>query len=286
MSNSNRNFNALMSKSRTGFESPEMRIIGKTWLSRDIPCVIFGEGKRKTVVAGGFDGDSAGVSEFLSDFMHSVDGAYTGSGKLADFNIKELYLRNTVYIIPVANPDGICMNISGIKNDNPFYDRILKMTEGKTEYPDWKANIRGVTLTKNFNYKWLNWKIEERNLKIFGCAPEMYGGEYPESELESSSLCAFCRVTKPDTVIEIRPSEENMIIFDTGELKENTKQAEDKAKIISKYTGIKIVNKSEALWGAFALWAADETGCASFVFGINENGSEVVKKALLLALVL
>ncbi len=284
MSLNNETAKELFSRSRIGYSKAEVKSIGKSWLSRDIFCSAIGHGDRNIVIVGGFCGGDIPLSSFLADFSHELDNCVTLDRRIAEFKVSSLCSGSKIHIIPVMNPDGLVLNGAGISADNPFYGRVTKMMRGSDDFNEWCANIRGVQLAKNFNYKWIDGKLRERNLGIFSGAPFGYGGEYPESELETSSLCAYCRKISPDIVIEFRlDSETNISPFVFNDSAEKTRRA---ARLIYGYTGIPVSEDENIFYGSFAGWAAKEFSCSSVVLNCNKDFTDKTASALKSAVLL
>ena len=275
----------LFSLTRSGFSKSEVKITGKSWLSRDIYCTVAGHGGRNVVIVGGFCGKDVAISSFLTDFIHQLDDCETLNRRISEFNISALCGSNKLHFIPILNPDGITLNNVGISSDNPFHGRVMKVMRGSNDISQWDANIRGTQLNCNFNYKWVEGKLRERDCGIFSSSPSGYGGEYPESELETSSLCSYCRKILPDIVIEFRSGVETKIFpcVSEGDF-EKSKRA---SRLIYGYTGIETGEDENIFYGSFAGWAAKEFGSISMIFCVGDgslsSNSEALKTAVLLA---
>ncbi len=274
----------IMSKVCFGYTSAEIKTIGRSWLSKDISCPVVGHGERNVVIVGGLGGGDLEVSSFLSNFAHELDDCLSLNRRISEFNISALCGCNTFHIIPILNPDGISINNIGISNENPFCGRVLKMMRGSSDFSQWEANIRGTDLRFNFNYKWVDAKFKERNRGVFFNGPLGYGGEYPESELESSSLCSYCRGVRPELVIEFRVGERTEIIPFISE--SSSGKCKRAVKLISGYTGIGAAENESYFNGSFSGWAAREFSSSSIIINVERGFygkySESLKSAVLL----
>ena len=275
----------LMDRVHNGYSVSEVKTVGKSWFSRDISVSAIGHGGKNVLIVGGFGGRDVFISSFLADFSHELDEKLYSKGRISDFNISALCGKSRIHIISMLNPDGIILNNLGILPDNPFYGRVSGMMKGSGDFHKWDANIRGVSLYGNFNKNWIKLKLSERSKGIFMNSPSGYFGEYPESELESSSLCSFSRIVKPDLVFELRNLDGNCII--PIETETNTHKINAISKVISEYTNIKTVKDISFENGTFASWAGGEFDCSSFVMGVTEKMSadnmNALKNSILLA---
>ena len=276
----------LFDRIHGGYSVSEVRNAGKSWLSRDIICSALGHGSKNVMIVGGFGGKDAFISSFLTDFSHELDDSFSLKGRISDFNISALCSKNRIYIIPMLNPDGIIVNNLGIYPDNPFYGRVMGMMKDSTDFSKWDANIRGVSVYGNFKNDWIKLKLTERSKGIFMTSPCGYYGEYPESELETSSLCSFSRRINPEMVFELRRME-NICIIPVG--KESLKNKVNAvARIISEYTNIKVLTDDSYVNGSFASWTSEDLDCMSFIIGITDEmtpeSCSALKNAILLAM--
>ncbi len=274
----------IFTQTRSGFSKAEVETVGRSWLSREISCSVIGSGNRNVMIIGGLSGGDIEISSFLVDLAHELDDCLTVNRRVSEFNVSALCNCNTLHFIPIVNPDGIMVHNVGIMQDNPFYGRVQKMICSSGDLSEWNANIRGTQLDGNFNYKWIDCKLRERNMRIFSGSPSGYFGEYPESELETSSVCSYCRKRPPDTVIEFRNGNKTEIIPCMSE--KSAEKSMRASKLIYGYTGINVVENESVFSGSFSGWAASEFSCPSVIFNIEKNLSEQLKKSLKSAVLL
>ncbi len=274
----------LMGRLHNGYSASEVKTVGKSWSSRDIISSSTGHGSKNVLIIGGLGGKDLCVSDFLSGFSHELDEKLASKGRISDFNISALCSKSKIHIISMLNPDGIILNNLGILPDNPFYGRVSGMMKGSGDFNKWDANIRGVSLYGNFNRNWIRLKLSERSNGIFMNSPSGYFGEYPESELEVSSLCSFARVLKPGIVFELRLCDNNCIIPVVTD--ENKYRITAFSRVISEYTNIKVVEDKSFENGTFSSWVEGEFDCLAFIMGITEKMSHdnvnALKNAILL----
>lgn len=272
-----RTANELFERMNSDYSVSRKTLIGRSWLSRDIFSVTAGDGNHRSLVAGGMCGGDLSVAEFLSELSLRLDGSLSDGRRIGDLNIRNLCASGSVSTIAAVNPDGLFLRTVGIKEDNPFYGRVQRISGGSPNFENWEANIRGVSVFGNFNYKWVDRKLEERRECIFANAPRGYYGEFPESELESSSICGYCRKLQPGAVLEIRSGERTSLIpFSDSE-------SQNAAKVVRAYSGVEIMEDSSAFFGSLSGWASSVFGCRSAIMTLGEGfSSEVCMSAVLL----
>ncbi|WLV25925.1 M14 family metallocarboxypeptidase [Aciduricibacillus chroicocephali] len=107
----------------------------------------------------------------------------------SEYNKKAPQTNYALSIIPMVNPDGVDLVLGGYELGGPFKDEVIKINEGITSFSNWKANIRGVDLNKQFP---AGWEIEaERKPK----SPHFrdYPGYAPLTEPESIAMVQFAK---------------------------------------------------------------------------------------------
>ena len=184
-----------------GGENAEITALSRTILGKEIPVITLGSGVRTVVYVGGICGTQALSTDILMQFVR--DYLTSLSRRLTLFGVSMEYLRDVrrICVIPMLNPDGIEYVAHGIEGQHPMRERLLLMnaTRGK-DFSAWEANARGVDLRHNFEAGFFSHKEKEREQGILNGAPAGYGGEHPESEPESASLCRFLRLRRQDLV--------------------------------------------------------------------------------------
>ena len=172
-------------------------LLGRSILGREIPVFTLGTGKKTVVLLGGLLGTEVAVSALLLDFIGDYVQQLQKGAKLYEVNMSYLFAERSVVVVPFLNPDGIAYATEGIDENNPLYERVVRMNGGK-DLTAWQANARGVTLTRNFAAGFAEGKTEERAHGILGGAAVGFGGEYPESEPESAALGRLLRALHAD----------------------------------------------------------------------------------------
>ncbi len=84
------------------------------------------------------------------------------------------------------------------------------------DFSRWQANARGVDLNHNFDAGFELCKQAEQSAGILGPGPGKYGGERPESEPETRSICRFIR-TQPVRQLYAFHSQGEEIYYQYGE---------------------------------------------------------------------
>ena len=175
-----------------------------------------------------------------------------------------------IHIIPMLNPDGVEYRLNGISENNPIRERVIAYNEGE-DFTKWNANARGVDLNHNYNARFNEYKIYE---KQHGITPgkTKYSGEYPESEPETAALCAFVRSMEISLVMSLHSQGEEIYYSYIGD-DESSRRNLSAAKKLSELCGYKLSEpQGMASYGGLSDWCGS-VGIPSFTFecGIGKN---------------
>lgn len=172
----------------------ELQNIGESVLGKELYVLKLGDGDNVVHYNAAHHSLEWITSVLLMKFIERISYSYINSEEVAGYNIEEIFENSTIYIVPMVNPDGVDLVNNGLDPSNPYYDQLLEWNDtGKPFDEVWQANIRGVDLNHNYDALWEVYKEIEEGLGITGPAPTRYGGEFPESEPESSALANFTR---------------------------------------------------------------------------------------------
>lgn len=130
----------------------------------------------------------------LMKFIENFCRAYATGSSIRGYNVRDIWARSSIYIVPMVNPDGVDLVLEGLKPDNPYYRQLLQWnTTGRPFSQVWQANIRGTDLNRNYPASWAEAKAQEPSLGVYGPGPTRYGGPAPLSEPESQAMVNFTR---------------------------------------------------------------------------------------------
>lgn len=173
---------------------PEVKcgVIGESVWRRPIEYLKIGEGRTKILFCGAHHGMEHLTSKLLLEFAYVYQKAVLENKKLFKSNAKKLYKNTSLYIIPMLNPDGVDLSISGLLSPDITNKDYLKKINPSGDFSDWQANANGVDLNHNYDALWDLSKKSEEKYKILGPGKTRFSGTAPESEPESFALCRFC----------------------------------------------------------------------------------------------
>lgn len=128
----------------------------------------------------------------LMKFAEDVLRAYAYGDSLEGVDIGALWRQNSIFLMPMVNPDGVNLVIDGLQRGNPYADDLVRWNQGSTDFStDWEANIRGVDLNHNYDAAWQLGREASESMGITGPGPTRYPGPYPLSEPESRAVVRF-----------------------------------------------------------------------------------------------
>lgn len=160
----------------------------------------------------------------------------------------EDYLLNgkfgTVYFIPLVNPDGVKVCMSG----KPFY----------------KANSRGVDLNVNFDALWGKGKL---NKTVKGDSD--YVGERPFSEKETRALRDFTFLVKPDVTISYHSKGEE-IYYEFGQAQTEREKHRLIAERVASVTGYEIKSTPNSC-GGYKDWCIDKLNIPALTIEVGDD---------------
>lgn len=167
---------------------------GKSVLGKNLYYIKLGNGPNEVFYNGSHHSLEWITSVLLMKFVEDFSKAYAEGTNLGGYNLREIWNKSTIYILPMVNPDGVNLVLDGLQKDNPFYANLIKWNKGSTDFSKvWQANIRGVDLNHNYDASFNLSKQAEIAMGITGPGPTRYSGPYPESEPESKSVADFTR---------------------------------------------------------------------------------------------
>ncbi len=165
---------------------PFLRVfeIGQSVMGKAIPEIVVGSGSKRVHVNGSFHANEWITTPIIMTFLNDYLLAITNEQPIRGLNVLPYYQQTLFSLVPMVNPDGVNLVINGPPNEQPFRDQVLQINNGRTNFSNWKANIRGVDLNNQFP---ANWEIE-RERKEQQPAPRDYPGRAPLTEPEAVAM--------------------------------------------------------------------------------------------------
>ena len=172
----------------------QVGVAGKSVLGRNLYYIKLGNGPTEVFYNGAHHSLEWITSPMLMKFIENFSRAYSTNSSLHGYNVRDIWSRSSIYIMPMVNPDGVELVLSGLKRDNPYYSRLLAWNDTGRPFSEvWNANIRGVDLNRNYPASWEEAKAQEESFGVDGPGPTRYGGPSPLSEPETQAVANFTR---------------------------------------------------------------------------------------------
>ena len=179
----------------------------------------------------------------------------------AGYDIRSLLDELTVYIVPMVNPDGVNLVQNGVDSvQDP--EKVKSMRMLQDGYEEWKANINGVDLNRQYPCHW-----DEKASNTDVPSSEMYKGEAPATEPEVQAMMALCEGN--DFVLAASFHTKGEVIYWADSGTEQEIPADNAiAQTLAGVTGYSLMPVSEdpATYGAgFENWFRQEVRNARFL---------------------
>lgn len=154
---------------------------------RQLPVLTMGHGSTKIFFCATHHAREYIGSAYLMYTINAYAKAYMAGKKFGNYDMKKLLSECTAYFMPMVNPDGVMIVQGGIKAvQNP--DKVRTMMMVQPSYTEWKANINGIDLNRQYPALW-----EAKNVVVDVPASELYNGEEPASEPEVRAVMRICK---------------------------------------------------------------------------------------------
>lgn len=222
--------------------------IGESVMGRRLHCLRMGDGKRRLFVNGAHHGLEYITSAFLMRFLQDYGTALAENVPLLGYDIRKLFHRTTLYIVPMVNPDGVDIAVNGIDIANPFHQQLIAEVGIHNFHKLWQANAHGVDINHNYDADW--------RIVMQKPSPSKYAGPYPESEPETRAVVQFVRSMDFDMLIAFH-SQGGEIFYDfDGMVSADSEEIVQKLAAVSGYTISKPTDS--AMFGGCKDWFLKE----------------------------
>lgn len=240
--------------------------IGSSILGKSIPIVSIGKENAPSVLyVGAHHGMEWLCSAALLCFIDDYCTMYERSRKIYGISVPALFESRQIKIIPMLNPDGVDLQINGLREDLPIAERLRTMNdkEDKNDFSSWQANARGVDLNHNYDAGFEEYKLLEKEHGITGGCSTRYSGEFPESEPEVGALCNYIRWGDDiKSALTLHTQGEEIYCSAKGKMLTRCKTI---GKLLERMTGYKMANPEKmASYGGMTDWMVSKMNIPSF----------------------
>lgn len=156
--------------------------IGSSVEGRDLLLIKLGRGDKKILFCGAHHAREYITSSYLMKMVEEYARSYTDSKKFGNFDTRDILDKVTIYVVPMVNPDGVNLVNNGL-GSVVNKDEVQAMALVKKTYREWKANINGVDLNRQYPAHW-----EEKYDDVGRPASENYKGVAAATEPEVQAM--------------------------------------------------------------------------------------------------
>ncbi|GMQ64999.1 M14 family metallopeptidase [Vallitalea maricola] len=185
--------------------------IGNSVDGRQIYRIRIGNGNNHVIYNGAHHANEWITTPLLMKWIEVFSEVYSRKGSIRGYDTEQIWNYATIDIVPMVNPDGVELVIDGVDNINSNKDQLIKWNLGSEDFNDWKSNINGVDLNRNYDAGWKEYKQLEKEFGVIGPGPFLYGGTKPESEPESLAMANLTRSI--DTRLVLAYHTQGQVIF-------------------------------------------------------------------------
>ena len=252
------------------------RSIGRSCAGRDIYCLQIGQSSEYVLYAAAFHGSEHITCSIALRFCEEVCEALLTGGEIAGIDARRAFYGRGIMIVPLVNPDGCEIAVSGEAGAGNMAGRIKRLSGG--DFKHWNANLRGVDINHNFDAGWEKLKQLERESGYFGPGPTRFGGVSPESEPETQALTALCRKNKIRHVIALHTQGEVIYWSYDDHQPERSKRM---AEILAAESGYALDYPTGiAVGGGFKDWFINEFSRPGFTIEIGKGENPLPHESL------
>ncbi|MGM9926248.1 MAG: M14 family metallocarboxypeptidase [Bacillus sp. (in: firmicutes)] len=195
-------------------------VIGKSVLGRRIYELRIGTGEKIIHYNASFHANEWITSLVLMTWLWQL------------LEVEEPFNKVQLSIVPMVNPDGVELVCKGAQAAAGLYN-VEEMNEYRADYCNWKANIRGVDLNKQFPANWESYKES-----VYCLAPYYrdYPGEAPLTEPEAIAMMELMKNNKIERMLALHTQGKE---FYWGYEGYEAAEAQEIAQVFEKISGYK-----------------------------------------------
>ncbi|AJY73409.1 M14 family metallopeptidase [Paenibacillus beijingensis] len=190
----------------------EVKTIGYSVAGRPIRAIRFGSGPALLQINASVHANEWITSLLLMRFAYELAeaalpeaGGHAQHGQMLPAEVLAKQVK--VWLVPMVNPDGVELVLSGPDPASPLYADLLRWHGHEGSFHDWKANLNGVDLNDQFP---AHWEDEVRRRGLNGPGPRDYPGSAPLSEPEARALADFTEAENFDMVVALHTQGEEI----------------------------------------------------------------------------
>ncbi|OBA07393.1 hypothetical protein A9D36_07040 [Bacillus subtilis] len=122
------------------------------------------------------------------------------------FSPMELFSSTSLSLVPLVNPDGVDLVLNGTEGMEARKDELERLNDHRLNFNEWKANINGVDLNKQFPSLWEIEKYRKPTAPSYRDFP----GTSPLTEPESIAMYRLITENPPDRLLALHTQGEEI----------------------------------------------------------------------------
>jgi g-D-glutamyl-meso-diaminopimelate peptidase len=181
----------------------EAEVLTHTAGGRPLKALRLGRGKRKVLMTAAHHGNEYITAILLWKLLETYCDAINMGGSLFGFSAQALFRGVTLYLVPLANPDGVDLVTGEILPCSEGYRRAAELSHHQPQVPfplGWKANLQGVDLNLNYPAQWEQVRAVKGAKGINRPGPRDFPGHRPLDQPETRALTDLIRRIRPDAM--------------------------------------------------------------------------------------
>jgi g-D-glutamyl-meso-diaminopimelate peptidase len=240
-------------------ELVEYKSLGKTAFGRDIWAVKIGYGESTSLVSG-----STHAREWISTnlnmyMLYQFAQAYNSNKSVQGYNVKEILNKNTIWFVPMVNPDGVTLQKKGLNAfPKKYHSQLIKLNNGSKDFKRWKANASGIDPNRNHD---VDWDVIVNNAKY--PTWRNHKGPKPEYIPEVITVVGLTYEVVPEITLAYHSAGE-MLYWEYKTPKKNKARGRKIADNISSMTGYRLMFNTNTAAGSYMDWFISEFGRPGF----------------------
>ena len=135
-----RNINALVTK----YSFLEYSYYGRSVMGKNLPVIKIGNGSKEVFYSASIHANEWINSVVFMKFIEDFAKAYESGENIFGYDAKKIFNETTIYIAPMANPDGVDLVLWQLPVRSSAYMNARNIASGYPNIPfpnGWKANI-------------------------------------------------------------------------------------------------------------------------------------------------
>ncbi|KAB2950944.1 LysM peptidoglycan-binding domain-containing protein [Heliorestis acidaminivorans] len=171
--------------------------IGRSVMGKVIPEIRVGVGETRVHFNGSFHAQEWITTPILMQTLNEYLLALTNRRPIRGRVMAPFYENVMLSIVPMVNPDGVDLVIRGAPPEEPYRSFVLSVNQGRTDFSNWRANIRGVDLNNQYPALWQREAVRKPQAP----APTDFPGTAPLTEPESIAMAQLAERRDFDRVL-------------------------------------------------------------------------------------